>query len=307
MNLLNRIHAAHLLLGAVAMMSTVPAALAQSAAARGPSLAGQVANIPGASLPLVYHKGPVMTGSVPVYLIWYGAWSSTQQAIITNFINNLSGSAWLDITKAYPNGMGVGFGAELMVPAQVDTRIATTLTDAEVQALVANNLKSSALPLNADAIYLVLTASNVNQVPRASIHTQNGFCAAYCGWHSRFTYTNAKVSTDIKYAWVGNPAKCPTNCAPVQNEQASPNGDVGVDAAVNTIAREISEAVTDPDSNAWYDSSGNEIADKCAWTFGSVTTVNNKPVSYSYNIVLNGTKYMIQQLWKNSGGVCAMQ
>jgi hypothetical protein len=135
MNLLNRINAAHLLLGAAAMMSTVPAALAQSAAARGPIPAGQVANTPlEVTRPLVYHQGPVMTGSVPVYLIWYGPWTTTQQAIITNFISNLSGSAWLDITKAYPNGKGVGFGAELMVPAQVNTSAptATTLTDAQV-------------------------------------------------------------------------------------------------------------------------------------------------------------------------------
>ncbi len=176
---------------------------------------------------------------------------------------------------------------------------------------MANNLKSSALPLNADAIYLSVNASNVNQVPGTGRASQDGFCTSYCGWHTSFTYTNANVSTDIKYAWVGDPARCTANCAPTQNENASPNGDVGADGAVSVIAHEISEAVTDPDLNAWYDSAGNEIADKCEWTFGSYTTVsstvNNKRISYSYNIVLNGTKYMIQQLWKNSGDVCAMQ
>src|SRR5579862_7131074 len=29
------------------------------------------------------------------------------------------------------------------------------------------------------------------------------------------------------------------------------------------------EAITDPKLNAWYDGGGNEVGDKCAWTFGT--------------------------------------
>ncbi len=121
MNLLNRIHA-HLLLGAAAMMSMVPGGIRRNR----PPLVGRASlakcqTSRGQRSRWCIIKGLAVTGSVPVYLIWYGSWTSTQQAIITNFINNLSGSAWLDITKAYPNGMGVGFSAELMVPAQVNT------------------------------------------------------------------------------------------------------------------------------------------------------------------------------------------
>ena len=32
------------------------------------------------------------------------------------------------------------------------------------------------------------------------------------------------------------------------------------------VTHETREAVTDPLGNAWYDSSGNEADDKCAWT-----------------------------------------
>jgi hypothetical protein len=48
----------------------------------------------------------------------------------------------------------------------------------------------------------------------------------------------------------------------------SPNGNPGVDGMVSLIAHEISEAVTDPDSTAWFDARHAENADKCAWSYG---------------------------------------
>ena len=36
----------------------------------------------------------------------------------------------------------------------------------------------------------------------------------------------------------------------------------------------------------WYDRSGNECADKCAWTFGALSTASN---GARYNVVLGGT------------------
>ena len=79
---------------------------------------------------------------------------------------------------------------------------------------------------------------------------------------------------------------------------------IGADAEVNTLVHEIEEANTDPDLNAWYDRRGYENADKCAWTFGTTSTASN---GSKYNVTLNGTHYLIQRNWKNSGtGSCAL-
>jgi hypothetical protein len=56
-----------------------------------------------------------------------------------------------------------------------------------------------------------------------------------------------------------------SSCAP---QSTSPNGNPGIDGAISVLSHELEEATTDPDLNAWYDSSGAEDADKCAWTFG---------------------------------------
>ena len=64
---------------------------------------------------------------------------------------------------------------------------------------------------------------------------------------------------------------------------------------VSVIAHELAEAVTDPLLNAWYDSTGAENADKCAWTFGTVSRLSNGAM---YNLVLGGKNYLVQLNWK---------
>jgi len=69
------------------------------------------------------------------------------------------------------------------------------------------------------------------------------------------------------------------------------------------IAHELEEAVTDPDLNAWYDTRGNENADKCAWTFGSTYRAANGSLA---NMAIGTRNFLIQQNWVNaSGGYCA--
>ncbi len=62
------------------------------------------------------------------------------------------------------------------------------------------------------------------------------------------------------------------------------------------ISHEHNEAITDPQLNAWYDSSGAENGDKCAWTFGTVSG----PDGAEYNQTINGHHYWLQQEWSNS-------
>jgi hypothetical protein len=62
---------------------------------------------------------------------------------------------------------------------------------------------------------------------------------------------------------------------------------------ISVIAHELEETNTDPDLNAWYDSSGNEDADKCAWTFGSHQSQASNGAYY--NMTLNGRNFLVQR------------
>ncbi len=92
--------------------------------------------------------------------------------------------------------------------------------------------------------------------------------------------------------------------APRAEQTNSPNNNPGADAMASTIAHELDEVVTDPNLDAWYDSGGNEVADKCAWTFGSPYKVSNGSMA---NMKLGGNDYCIQENWVNAaGGSCGL-
>jgi hypothetical protein len=179
--------------------------------------------------------------------------------------------------------------------ALVDTtKYGTSLTDAEIRSIVADQK-----PTNANGVYFVLTSAEVT--------ASSGFCTQYCGWHTHASMVGSdNIARDIKYSFVGNPDRCPSSCA--WQSGVSPNGNPGADGMASIIAHELEETVTDPDLNAWYDSRGMENADKCAWTFGSISTIpTGKNAGAQYNVTLGTRNYLIQQNCVNAGrGGCAM-
>ncbi len=91
----------------------------------------------------------------------------------------------------------------------------------------------------------------------------------FCGYHS-YTILNG---VSIKFGFVGNSeTQCPGACTA---QVKGPNGDRGVDGMASVLAHELAEVVTDPELNAWYDANGQENADKCEWTFGTLYAVSN--------------------------------
>ncbi len=241
-----------------------------------------------------YHGGPVMTvpSGVNAYYIWYGNWSgNSATTILPSFGGSIGGSGYFNINTTYYDASNVHVTNKVTLAGQTTDNYSqgTSLTDGQVQQIVATAINSGKLPLDTNGVYFVLTSADVNE--------SSGFCTQYCGWHTYGTISGS----NIKYSFVGNPDRCPSAC---EAQTTSPNGNAGADGMASIIAHELEEAVTDPNLNAWYDTRGYENADKCAWTFGTEYTASN---GSKYNVTLNGAQYLIQQNWVNaSGGYCAM-
>src|SRR5258706_846177 len=206
-----------------------------------------------------YHGGPVMLGTTHIYYIWYGNWTGdTATTILTDFANNIGGSPYFNINTTYYDGNSNYVANQVSFANSTTDNYSqgTALNDAQIQTVVSSAIGRGALPADSNGVYFVLTSADVNQT--------NGFCTTYCGWHTHGTISGL----DIKYSFVGNSARCPSAC--VSGQTNSPNGNVGADGMANIIAHELEESVTDPDLNAWFDSTlAGENADKCVWTFGT--------------------------------------
>jgi hypothetical protein len=87
----------------------------------------------------------------------------------------------------------------------------------------------------------------------------------------------------------GSEASLPTN--------ESPNGNTDADVEISPLSHEISEAITDPDVNTgWYDSSGFENGDECAYEYGATSGA----AGALYNQTVNGHHYLTQEEFSNN-------
>lgn len=236
-----------------------------------------------------YNGGPILLGTTRVYYIWYGSWDASSIGILTNLAGHIGGSSYFNINTGYFDGTGASVSNSVSFAGSANDNYSRggSLADNDIWLVVANALSHGSLPIDSNGVYFVLTSGDVHV---------SGFGSSFCGWHSQQTYNNTK----IQFAFVGNPAPGGLGtCAPQANQTVSPNANPGADAMASAIAHELEESVTDPAQNAWYDSSGNENADKCAWTFGSTYTAINGSKA---NMQLGGKDYLIQQNWVNAGG-----
>lgn len=243
--------------------------------------------------PITYHGGPVMLGTTNVYLIWYGDWSQDRAAqnLLPEFVSALGGTRWFNINTTYKNKAGQRVSNSVHYAGHATNASSyKTLVDADVQKIVINAINNHALPKDPHGVYFVLTAPGVKEM--------SGFCTQYCGWHRHTTL----AGTDIKFAFVGDPKnQCSAACE--EQTSRSPNGDPSADGMASIIAHELSESVTDPDLNAWFDNTGDENADKCAWQFGATFAASNGSKA---NVNVGTREWLIQENWVNATkGYCA--
>ena len=245
-----------------------------------------------------YHNGPVMRGPVNVYYIWYGSWTgSTAPNVVTNLAASLGGSSYHAINTLYPQGTGdrpvnsVTFGGAI----EDLYSFGASLERADLDSIVVRAINGQQLPLDPNGVYVVFGAADVTigYLPRDGYES----CRTFCGLHG---YTILQGS-EIKYAFVPNPERCPSQCAA---QAVGPNGTLAGDAMASIVAALVSAAVTDPTLSSWYDRLGLENAGKCAWDFGPTYTAPNGAQA---NIQLGIRHYLLQRNWvpTRKGGYCA--
>ena len=244
---------------------------------------------------IAYHGGPIMTGTPNIYYIWYGNWAADPGGvtILQRFAQFNGGSPYYGINTTYYDGSATPLTNALHYSNSYTDNYSRgkSLGDSDILAIVSSAITGGHLPSDPNGVYFVLTWQDVQET--------SGFITQYCGWHS---YASIGGAT-IKYAFIGDANTQGLSSCSAQ-QASSPNGNPAVDAMASVLAHELEEATSDPLLNAWYDSAGDENADKCAWTFGSTYFAANGSFA---NMKLGGFDYLIQQNWVNaSGGYCAL-
>jgi hypothetical protein len=242
---------------------------------------------------LTYHGGPVMQPALHLYIIYWnpghlqsgassiiptgyktvttglvhGYLGHDISAINTQYYQGTSPKLWItgtggsvapyNDTQAYPvSGCNASIGPNCFTDAQLET---------EVQRVMGVNGWVGGL----DKMFIVFTSPGegscfTNATNQCSTETAN-VNPAFCAYHSYIP--NA---TPIVYS--NEPNGNPNSCLGSGTQPNLTLGGAGADPASTAASHEISEAITDPELNAWWDSAtGQENGDLCAYNYISNT------------------------------------
>ncbi|MES2104926.1 MAG: hypothetical protein V4634_12980 [Pseudomonadota bacterium] len=228
----------------------------------------------GTSSPLMtYHGGKIMTTAVTQTIFWGPSWSNAAFAAdkvagLDSWYVGHSNSNYAKTVDEYTGSNGTVGPTTTHLGHLFDASTATG--GGKTSAILAEVCKMVKSPdPSGNGYYAVYT-----DVKRGH--------AGYCAWHSAGTCGGVAVQFAFFFNLDGD-----TGCDP---GDTSGQHSQGLAALASVTAHELSEARSDPASpGAWYDASGSENGDKCAWTFGAPLVT-----------LSNGTKWKLQGEWSNA-------
>jgi len=222
---------------------------------------------------MTYHGGPVMHTVATASIFWGAEWSNSNFAGdkitgLDSFFSGAIGSRYGSTGSEYGDMTGntgnvASYQGHTFDPKAAPTKALTSLTAvAEVCAITGN-------APNPSTVYFIYTSTPAGVVN-------------YCAWHSWGKCSNGAPVLVAYMPNVDSVAGCSANDLISGHSK-------GLAALANVTAHELLETMTDPVGSAWYDSSGNENGDKCAWSF--------PPTLSTFT---NGSKWKLQMEWSNA-------
>jgi hypothetical protein len=266
---------------------------------------------------LLYHSGgSVQTGTHHTYAIYWGASStfpdSNYQTLINRFFQDVAAASgqtsnvydsdtqyyqtinsvttnitysesfsgsWADATNPTSSGCTSTAGGSV-----------ACVSDAQIEQEVTKAIQANNWPEGSGNEYFVFLGNGISTCSGSSCFVSN-----FCAYHSH--YTDSSTGSTVLYANMPYTGYSLAACGSGQY----PNGDSAADSTINVTSHEANETITDELGNAWFDRTGYENGDKCAWKFG--TSLGNNG-SGSYNQVINGHDYYMQGEWSNHSSTC---
>jgi hypothetical protein len=204
----------------------------------------------GSSPLLLNHGGPVLAQGADVTPIFWGSsWSTytgDKMSGIDTFYSGVGGTAYAQTNHEYTGTTG-----------QVSTTVNSHTH------LLDNDAAPSGAPSTGQVLAIV-AAKITNPVANGYYPVysdQPRGHAGYCAWHSWGSINGTPVQFAFFFNLDGDAGCDPQDTSGLHSQ--------GLAALGNVSGHELSEALTDPAGAGWFDNSGAENADKCAWTFSS--------------------------------------
>jgi hypothetical protein len=222
----------------------------------------------GGSVLMTFHNGTVLTGNSTQAIFW-GDWSSPGDKVtgLDTFFEGWSGSGMAGDSTEYSGTNGKVTTRSTYLGHVFDSSAAPSKA-LTVTGAVAEACKMTNDNPDPSAVYFIYTSTGAGHV-------------SYCAWHSYGTCSNG---APVQVAYMPNLDGL-GSCDPGDTTTGHSQG---LAALANVTSHELSEAITDPRGGGWFDASGGENGDKCAWSFHNVVKLSN------------GSSWLLQMEWSNA-------
>lgn len=176
------------------------------------------------------------------------------------------------------------------------------LDDAQVVAETNAVVAAHSLPSGLGHLYVIFLPKHVESCfnPGATNTSANACTlnhqpsAAYCAYHSMTSGGTVYANMPFPAYQSGTGYSCTKES--LGGGIQSPNGNTDADVEISPLSHEMAEAITDPDvTTGWYDSSGNENGDDCAYIYGTLSGSSGT----HYNQTINANHYLTQEEFSN--------
>jgi len=204
---------------------------------------------------LTYHNGPTLTSAKVVFIFWGPSFASggadhTYATTLQLFRNQFGTTGEYNVITQYSGiqltNLAAGT-ADLFDTSTPPTRVTDSIVQNEVNAYLASHGGN-----NTSTIYEVVIPSSSYSDDGTGATSCGGPNLTYCAYHSWIGSGSSATKYSIE-PWPGCSGCSISGWSNVQNQE-------------HFVCHETREAVTDPTGTGWWDRSGAEADDKCAWS-----------------------------------------
>jgi len=218
---------------------------------------------------LIDHGGPVIA-SANIYVIYWGNPSDFPADFadgLSKFYEGFGNSSYANVLTQYLRGAPPPTAT--LVGSASDTSAPPTRPP-KLKRIVKEACTFAGGNVDPNGIYVVAAS-------------KSPLNANFCAWHNVGTCKGSKIAV----VYLPNvDSTCQITSTDLNNYSRN------TQSIVNYAAHELAESMTDPQINAWLDSNGREVADKCETKFGPPVTLSN------------GSIWRVQEYWSNAAGKC---
>ena len=248
-----------------------------------------------------YQGGPVISNPKVYTSYWGPAWENdpAHQELrqdLDQFVQDFLASDYMNILSQYGVGSGPGKTGRF-AGYTIDPAVNGVLTDANIHTKIQDLINAGALPepeLSADSVALIFLDDGVaiSDTKMGIVMCEPTSDTAF-GYHYFFT---TSAGSRFYYAIIpGLSDTCLRGSCPNNDSKCSLHLEATVEQRVTQVAsHEFAEMVTDPEINAWRDSSnGAEIGDICNGESATITVSGRSwtvQKMYSYYDDINGSQ-----------------